>query len=112
MTLPDAVQSAVTPGVADAAATPSLTGPITGGARGRPFGGPLLDLGRYGYREEEYFLEGTATRYRPAPGTELGRDGHWQVEPAGTAPYKTRLLVYRPNDPAAFNGTVIVTWNN
>jgi hypothetical protein len=89
-----------------------VSGPITGGARGRPFGGPLLDLGRYGYREEEYFLEGTATRYRPAPGTELGRDGRWQVEPAGTALYKTRLLVYRPNDPAAFNGTVIVTWNN
>ena len=48
-------------------APPIPTGPIVGGVRGRPFGGPLLDLGRYGYREEEYFLEGTATRYRPAP---------------------------------------------
>ena len=91
---------------------PSVTGPIAGGTKGRPFGGPLLDLGRLGYREEEYFIEGTATRYRPAPGTELGRDGRWQVEPAGTAPYKTRFVVYRPSDPAAFNGTVVVTWNN
>src|SRR2546423_1440024 len=112
MSHPHAVQSEVKPGAADASAHPVVTGPITGGAKGRPFGGPLLDLARYGYREEEYFIEGTSTRYRPVPGTELARDGHWQVEPAGASPYKTRLVVYRPNDPAAFNGTVIVTWNN
>ena len=29
-----------------------------------------------------------------------------------TLPYKTRLVVVRPTDPAAFNGTVIVLWNN
>lgn len=91
---------------------PTMAGPITGGTKGWPFGGTLLELGRLGYREEEYFIEGTASRYRPAPGTELGRDGHWQVEPAGTAPYTTRFIVYRPNDPATFNGTVVVTWNN
>lgn len=107
MTSPHNVQS----GAAEAS-QPVVTGPITGGAKGRPFGGTLLDLARYRYREAEYFLEGTATRYRPAAGAELGRDGVWEVEPAGTAPYKTRLLVYRPSDPAAFNGTVIVTWNN
>jgi hypothetical protein len=112
MTHANTARSEAVPDAAAASAHPVVSGPITGGARGRPFGGPLLDLARYGYREEEYFLEGTAARYRPVPGTELGRDGRWQVEPAGTAPYKTRLLVYRPNDPAAFNGSVIVTWNN
>ena len=30
----------------------------------------------------------------------------------GSAPYKTRLVVVRPVDPAGFNGTVIVLWNN
>ncbi len=29
-----------------------------------------------------------------------------------TAPFTTRLVVVRPEDPAAFNGTVIVLWNN
>ena len=94
------------------AVRPTVTGPITGGARGYPFGRPLGDLGRYGYREDEFFLEGEATRYRPAPGTELGPDGRWRAEPAGTAPYKTRVLVYRPTDPRRFNGTAIVSWNN
>jgi hypothetical protein len=27
-------------------------------------------------------------------------------------PFKTRFLVYRPVDPKAFNGTVVVCWNN
>ena len=45
-------------------------------------------------------------------GTDLGRDGRWQVEPVETAPFTTRLVVVRPDDPAAFNGTVIVLWNN
>src|SRR5687768_11238461 len=89
-----------------------VTGPITGGTHGWAFGRPLVDLAEHGYREEELFLEGEATRYRPVPGTELGADGHWQAEPAGTVRYRTRLLVYRPIDPAAFNGTAIVSWNN
>ena len=89
-----------------------VTGPITGGTRGWAFGRPLFDLAEHGYREEELFLEGEATRYRAVPGTELGEDGRWEAEPAGTAPYRTRLLVYRPIDPAACNGTAIVSWNN
>src|SRR5205085_2952394 len=57
-------------------------------------------------------LEGTAARYRPTADTEIGRDGKWQVEPVESAPFKTRLLVIRPTDPAQFNGTVLVSWNN
>ena len=91
---------------------PAVTGPITGGRRGWPFAASMLDVKSLGYDEAEYFLSGTATRYRLAAGTELSRDGHWQAEPAGEAPFRTRMLVYRPADPAKFNGTVIVTWNN
>jgi hypothetical protein len=92
--------------------TPVVSGPVTGGAKGWPFGRPNVDLDILGYREEEYFLEGTAVRYRPRASTELGMDGRWQVQPAGTAPYRTRFVVYRPVDPEAFNGTVLVSWNN
>ncbi len=89
-----------------------LSGPVTAGDKGVPFGRPNLDFAGLGYQEEEYFLEGTATKYRPRAGTEFGRDGRWNVEPAGTAPYRTRYVVYRPIDARAFNGTVLVSWNN
>ena len=88
-----------------------VVGPLTD-ATGLPFGRPNLDCAVIGYREEEYLLEGTATKYRPKDGTELGTDGRWDVEPAGTAPYKSRFVVYRPADPEVFNGTVLVSWNN
>ena len=89
-----------------------VTGPVTGGDRGWPFAASMLDIKALGYEEHEYFLSGDATRYRQVDGTQWGRDGRWQVEPAGTAAYKTRILVYRPADARRFNGTVIVTWNN
>lgn len=89
----------------------TLTGPVTGG-KGWPFAAPATDLDALGYRADEYFFEGEAVRYAPVAGTELGRDGRWQVEPVGGAPYKSRMVVVRPVDPARFNGTVIVLWNN
>ena len=89
----------------------NLRGPITGG-KGWPFGLPTTDLAAVGYRADEYFVDGEADRFGPVAGTELGRDGRWQVEPVGRAPYKTRLVVLRPVDAAAFNGTVVVLWNN
>jgi hypothetical protein len=90
----------------------TISGPLSGGRHGRPFGRPLVDLDAVGYREDEYVLEGDATRYRPTPGTELGFDGRWEAEPAGTAPFRTRIVVYRPVDDDQFNGTAIVSWNN
>jgi hypothetical protein len=94
------------------ATRPTVSGPLAGGRKGWPFGASLLDVSAYGYTEAEYLLEGAATRYRLAPGAELSRDGRWTVEPAGEAPFRTRMLVCRPIDPSRFNGTVIVTWNN
>jgi hypothetical protein len=90
----------------------ALTGPVTGGSKGWPFGRPNIDLEASGYREDEYFFEGVAQRYGPRPGTALGRDGRWQVQPVETAPYRSRLVVYRPVDPQTCNGTVLVSWNN
>ncbi|HEX5586865.1 MAG TPA: alpha/beta hydrolase domain-containing protein [Acidimicrobiia bacterium] len=88
----------------------TVTGPITGGTHGWPFGAATIDLAAQGYVEEEYFLAGDATRYRPVG--ELGTDGRWAVEADGSSPFRTRLLVRRPVDPGRFNGTVIVEWNN
>jgi hypothetical protein len=87
-----------------------VTGPISGGAHGWPFGAAVRDLVREGYVEEEYFFEGDAQRYRPQG--ELGVDGRWHAEPTTTGSFTTRALVRRPADPARFNGTVIVEWNN
>ncbi|MBL6615498.1 MAG: hypothetical protein ISP49_19470 [Reyranella sp.] len=64
-------------------------------------GRPALLLGAYdlaplGYQAEEFFLEGSVSRYAPA----------------GSAAYKTRIVVIRPTDPATFNGTLLVEWLN
>jgi hypothetical protein len=89
---------------------PLVTGPIKGGEKGYPFGAYFGDIRNIGYVEEEYFLEGTASRY--APVEELKIDGKWKIEPVSSAPYKTRVLVRRPKDPVKFNGTVLVEWTN
>jgi Alpha/beta hydrolase domain len=96
--------------IAQETAPPSVSGPITGGARGWPFAASLDDLDAIGYVEEEFFLAGEAPSYQE---TEVpGFDGHWSVEEAGTAPFVTRALVQRPRDASRFNGTVVVGWNN
>jgi len=87
-----------------------VSGPVTGGT-GRPANAMPPDLAeQYGYVEEEYFVSGDATAF--APVGEQGPDGHWTVEPAGTAPYTTRVIVRRPESPDDFNGTVVVEWFN
>ena len=95
---------------AGASSRPSLTGPITGGTHGFPQTATPFDLDASGFTESEFFLEGRATSYRSAGA--LGEDGLWDVEPAATASYRTRILVRRPTDAKDFNGTVIVEWLN
>ena len=90
----------------------SVSGPIANGDRPNPFGATVLDLDEYGYVEEEFFFEGDAVTYEPVPGTTLGADGRWQLQPARTAPFTSRILVERPTDPARFSGNVIVSWGN
>ena len=97
-------------GCALAANAAVLTGPVTGGDQGAPFN--AVDVTDQGYLTEEYFLEGEATAYELAEGGH-GADGLWQTRPASEhEDFKTRLLVVRPQDAAAFNGTVIVFWLN
>jgi hypothetical protein len=90
--------------------TPTVTGPIVSSAVGDaskdyPFFASIVDLKARGWIEEEFFIEGTANRYTiQGQATGVLRDsGH---------PYKTRILVRRPSTAAAFNGTVVVEWNN
>jgi Alpha/beta hydrolase domain len=92
-------------------AQPTVTGPVTEGSQDGPFNAMPSGLAdRYGYVEEEYFLEGDATAYA-VEGTQ-GEDGRWDVTEAGTAPYKTRVIVRRPADADDFSGTVYVEWLN
>ena len=73
---------------------------------GTPMSATVMPMKANGYVEEEYFLQGKASRYRikdPMKNAE-------QIDSAN--PYETRVLVRRPVDPAHFNGTVIVEWLN
>lgn len=85
---------------------PDVRGPVGGGT---PVTGAVVDLEAYGYTETEYFLSGEA---RP-----LGPENPYPVEdredpPSEPAAYTTRLLVYRPAEPADANGTALVEWPN
>ena len=94
------------------ASSAAVSGPITAGSKGRPFSLPEADLAARGYVAEEFFFEGTATSYAPAPGAEHGMDGRWDAVEDGTAEFRTRMLVVRPADPARCNGTAVVHWLN
>jgi Alpha/beta hydrolase domain len=75
---------------------------LTGG--GSPFlAGTTFDLASVGYVQAEYALDGVANAY-----TRTGCG----VIATGRDEFSTRLLVYRPADDAAFNGTVWVEWLN
>jgi Alpha/beta hydrolase domain len=90
--------------------SPAVEGPVTGGS-GSPFVATTgFDLARVGYRQDEFFISGTASAFTNAGA--FRSDGRWRVAPAGSAEYKTRILVYRPIDPRDFGGTVVVEWLN
>ena len=78
---------------------------------GTPFyAGPDFDLAEVGYGEQEFFFSGIATSYVNAE--ELQSDGLWSVMAAEGAEYTSRLVVQRPLDDSAFNGTVVMEWFN
>ncbi|NMN97063.1 hypothetical protein FGL95_18645 [Nocardiaceae bacterium YC2-7] len=69
------------------------------------------DLAANGYSEEEYLATGTATSFRAAG--PLTAEGRFDLELSGeTAEFATRVVVRRPIDPDAFNGTLVVEWLN
>jgi Alpha/beta hydrolase domain len=78
-------------------------------------GTPVLSLGNFDlstqhYTVQEYLLSGDAVSYRVVGVPSA--DGKWNVEVDKHAPFATRLVVVRPEDPAKFNGTVVVEWLN
>lgn len=77
-------------------ANPIVT-PASGGFE-RPYGGLRYDVTQFGYEEREYFFEGTASTYPPAS------------EPP--AAYRSRMVVWTPQDPSRFNGTTVVEWGH
>jgi hypothetical protein len=90
----------------------ALTWPVVTPVAGLPTNvfTTVIDLASVGYRTSEVFVSGIASAYRPtAP---LTADGKWKVEPYAPQIFKTRAVVYRPIDPAKFNGTVVVEWLN
>ena len=87
-----------------------VTGPVTGGKGINLEGTTSFDLSSVGYEQKEYFLSGTASAYTSAAA--LTSNGRWAVHPASSAPYTTRMVVYRPINPKRFDGTVVVEWLN
>src|SRR6185437_16244009 len=90
--------------------SPTVQGPILPTSGISFLGSTLFSLSKVGYEESEFFLSGMATAYTSK--TALTKDGKWHVTPAGTAPYTTRVVVYRPVDSKKFDGTVDVEWLN
>ena len=73
---------------------PTLTKPPAG-IHGHPLWDSWHELASWGYRQDEYFVSGTA---RALDGT--------------TAPYTTRIIVFRPKQQKRFNGAVMLDWVN
>ena len=71
-------------------------------------GGPFFD--GIGYELSEYLVSGVADSYTNV--NELASDGRWEIQPAESLEYTTRIVVFRPSEPASFNGTVVVEWLN
>jgi hypothetical protein len=63
-----------------------------------------------GWVQHEYVAAGTASSYRSEG--ELPADGRFELVEDGSAGYRTRVVVRRPESPDAFNGTVVVEWLN
>lgn len=66
--------------------------------------------GDVGYKQQEFFLTGVTSAFTNL--AELGRDGMWSVEPGETADYRTRVLIYLPEDMGLFSGSVFMEWLN
>ena len=89
---------------------PTVKGPILPSSGISYLGSTLFPPAAVGYEQSEFFLSGTATAY--ASRTPLAKNGRWRVTPEATAPYTTRIVVYRPIDSSRFDGTVVVEWLN
>ena len=102
-------------GVADIE-TPTVTGPVPVTADSTPWAATDKPLASYGYVEQEFEFAGDAFRYDFDTGSPVTETAT-RVTTGGPAddgkfPYRTRMIVRRPANPADFNGTVVVEWQN
>ena len=88
----------------------TFCGPVTAGTITKPAAMIAVDLAASGYVEEEFLAQGSACGYDVTG--EAGPDGYWTAVPTETEPYRTRVLVRRPADPARFSGTLLIEWLN
>jgi hypothetical protein len=81
-------------------ATPRVSGPIPYTQTNPIWMASQINLSRFGYIEEEYFVDGNANVYatplQPTPRV------------VSTVPYRTRILVRRPAKPANYSGNVVL----
>jgi hypothetical protein len=94
--------------------TPAVEGPIAETETSHVFMRANVPLANYGYTEEEFFISGTGSTYTTTgavnvTGTKLTTGG---PNENGTYPFKTRIVVRRPTNPANFNGKVLAEWQN
>lgn len=97
--------------VAALATCVTVEGPLPGALPGNrsatdiretyPFFATTDDLSGHGYVEEEYLVSGTATGFSTS-GAVVAEE----------VPFRTRVIVRRPWDASAFNGTVLAEWQN
>jgi len=103
--------------VRDSIPTPSVIGPVPSGnaadgSNNHTFFATDIALASHGYVEEEFYLEGRANAYdAPIPTPPTPPMALANIVTADV-PYRTRIVVRRPSDPARFNGTVVVEWLN
>ena len=90
-----AAQSATaTSAASETVPVPTLSNPPAG-VHGHPLWDSWHELESFGYTQREYLVSGTATAL----------DGT-------TAPYTTRIVVFRPKEQKRFNGSVMLDWTN
>ncbi len=87
----------------------TITSPPDVGHIAEPISVSPPNLADYQYEESEYFASGTA--YALAAHS-TPANGRWTFGLTTSAPYTTRVIVRRPINPAAFDGTVVVEWMN
>jgi hypothetical protein len=97
--------------------TPTVTGPVQSEGYASPtknytFYASDVPLASQGYVEEEFFLEGKANAYDTPVSTPATPPTTLAKVVTADVPYKTRMVVRRPVDPARFNGTVVIEWLN
>ncbi|HEY1826539.1 MAG TPA: alpha/beta hydrolase domain-containing protein [Acidimicrobiales bacterium] len=109
-TAPAAPTGAALAPVRNSVPAATVKGPILPTSGISFLGSTLFPLAKDGYEESEFFLSGTATSFKSAKA--LNKNGQWTVTPAARAKYTTRVIVYRPINPARFDGTVDVEWLN